>query len=79
MSLRSKTHGYTAWVNMRLLPYNQSLNNVLMDLLQGTNMKYLIESMTGHDWNKLDTFEKFVYNWFYLFVYSKCLFSLFED
>ena len=79
MSLRSKTHGYTAWVNMRLLPYNQSLNNVLMDLLQGTNMKYLIESMTGHNWNKLDTFEKFVYNWFYLFVYSECLFSLFED
>jgi hypothetical protein len=74
MSLRSKTHGYTAWVNMRLLPYNHSLNNVLMDLLQGTNMKYLIESMTGHDWNKLDTFDKFVYSNSYdcLFIYFEC-------
>ena len=30
-----------------------------MDLLQGTNMKYLIESMTGHNWEKLDTFDKY--------------------
>lgn len=57
MPLRSKIHGYTAWVNMRLLPYNHGLDNVVMDLLRGTNMKYLVQSMTGRDWEKLQTFE----------------------
>ncbi|XP_060562778.1 uncharacterized protein LOC132722318 isoform X4 [Ruditapes philippinarum] len=47
MSLRTKINGFTAWVNLRLTPYNQLLNNVLMDLLTGTHMKYLLESFTG--------------------------------
>jgi hypothetical protein len=31
-----------------------------MDIMQGTNMKYLIESMTGHEWDKLQTFDKYI-------------------
>ncbi|KAL4225170.1 hypothetical protein ACF0H5_015862 [Mactra antiquata] len=47
MSLRTRINGFTAWVNLRLTPYNQLLSNVLMDLLTGTHMKYLLESFTG--------------------------------
>ncbi|KAL5006741.1 hypothetical protein ScPMuIL_015547 [Solemya velum] len=53
MSLRTRIRGYTAWVNFRLLPYNQLLNNVLMDLMSGTHIKYLIESLTGKELSKL--------------------------
>ena len=58
MTLRGKIHGYTAWVNMRLLPYNHALSNVIVDLLQGTNIKVLIEILTGHQWEKLQSLEK---------------------
>lgn len=60
MPLRAKIHGYTGWINMRLFPFNHKLNNVVMDILRGTNMKYLIESMTGHSWQKIDSFDKYI-------------------
>jgi hypothetical protein len=47
----------TAWVNLRLTPYNQLMNNVLMDLLCGTSMKYLVESITGRDFNRLESMD----------------------
>ncbi|VDI27928.1 Hypothetical predicted protein [Mytilus galloprovincialis] len=57
MSLRTKIRSFTAWVNMRLLQYDQLLNNCLMDLLTGTHMKFLIESMTGSSIKRLESFD----------------------
>ncbi|XP_053383962.1 uncharacterized protein LOC123536322 isoform X2 [Mercenaria mercenaria] len=57
MSLRTKINGFTAWVNLRLTPYNQLLNNVLMDLLTGTHMKYLLESFTGSNLKGLENLD----------------------
>ena len=58
MPIRAKIHGFTGWVNMRLMPFDQSLNNVLMDLLRGTNMKYLLQSYTGVENEKYQSLEK---------------------
>ena len=58
MTIRGRTHGYTGWINMRLTPYEQSLNNIIMDILRGTNMKYLLQSYTGEKNDKFQSFEK---------------------
>jgi len=60
MSLRTKINGFTAWVNLRLMPYNQLLNNVLMDILTGTHMKYFVESFTGRDIKRLENMDGYV-------------------
>ncbi|XP_071099543.1 uncharacterized protein [Haliotis cracherodii] len=57
MSMRTKIRGFTAWVNLRTMSNNSLLNNVLMDLLTGTHMKYLIESITGRDFKRLESFD----------------------
>ncbi|GFO50623.1 ankyrin-3 [Plakobranchus ocellatus] len=57
MSMRTRIRGMTAWVNLRLMPYNQLMSNVLMDLLSGTGMKYLVESITGRDIRRLDSMD----------------------
>ncbi|XP_060080381.1 uncharacterized protein LOC132559772 [Ylistrum balloti] len=57
MSMRTKINGYTAWVNLRLMPYDHLLNNALMDLLTGTHMKFLLESITGRDIKRLESFD----------------------
>lgn len=59
MTIRARIHGYTGWINMRLIPFDHSLSNVLIDLLQGTNMKYLLESYTGQINDKFQSFEKY--------------------
>jgi hypothetical protein len=59
MTIGTKIHGYTAWINMRLEPYDHCLNNVLMDLLKGTNMKYLLQGYTGRENDKLTSFDKY--------------------
>jgi len=56
MTIKTRVHGYTAWVNMRLTPFEHSLNNILMDLLRGTNMKYLLQSFTGFKNEKFTSF-----------------------
>lgn len=58
MTIRARTHGYTSWINMRLSPFEQALNNVIMDILRGTNMKYLLQSYTGQKNEKFQSFEK---------------------
>ncbi|XP_070560695.1 uncharacterized protein [Ptychodera flava] len=57
MSMRTKINGFTAWVNLRLMPYNLLMSNVLMDLLKGTNMKMLIESLTGIENKRIQSFD----------------------
>ncbi|XP_059170627.1 uncharacterized protein LOC131952123 [Physella acuta] len=57
MSMRTRIRGFTAWVNLRLTPYNQLMSNVLMDLLSGTSMKHLTESITGRIFKKLDNMD----------------------
>lgn len=59
MSLRSRIHGFTAWANMRLLPFEHSLGNILMDFLNGTNMKYFLQSFTGKSNEKFTSFDKY--------------------
>lgn len=58
MSSRSRIHGFTAWANMRLKPFEHSLGNILMDLLRGTNIKYFLESFTGKKNDKFSSFDK---------------------
>ena len=69
MTIRARTHGYTGWINMRLTPYEQSLNNIIMDILRGTNMKYLLQSYTGQKNDKFQSFEKY---YFLMFNLKKC-------
>ncbi|XP_064635397.1 uncharacterized protein LOC135492725 [Lineus longissimus] len=57
MSMKTRIRGFTAWVNLRLKHTDLILNNVLMDLLTGTNIKVLIESITGRDLKKLQSFD----------------------
>ena len=54
----SRVRGFTAWINMRLLPYEQGLNNVLTDLIRGTNMKMLLQSVTGRTNDTFQSFDK---------------------
>jgi len=54
----SRIHGFTSWINMRLMPFEQGLSNILTDLLQGTNMKLLLQSVTGTTTEKIQSFEK---------------------
>lgn len=54
----SRIHGFTSWINMRLLPFEQGLNNILLDLMKGTNMKMLLQSVTGTTTEKIQSFEK---------------------
>ena len=45
MSISTRIHGFTAWINLRLSNSSgQLLDNVLVDLLKGYNMKILLES-----------------------------------
>ncbi|CAF3574213.1 unnamed protein product, partial [Rotaria sordida] len=54
----SRIHGFTSWINMRLMPFEQGLNNILTDLMKGTNMKMLLQSVTGTTTEKIQSFEK---------------------
>jgi hypothetical protein len=54
----SRIHGFTSWINMRLLPFEQGLSHVLTDLMKGTNMKMLLQSVTGTTTEKIQSFEK---------------------
>ena len=58
MSNRAKTRGFTAWANMRLLPFDQQTNNISADLLRGVYMKYLLQSYTGQKDEKFQSFDK---------------------
>jgi hypothetical protein len=57
--MKTRIRGFTAWVNLRLKHTGTDLilNNILMDLLTGTNIKVLIESITGRDLKKLQSFD----------------------
>jgi hypothetical protein len=54
----SRIHGFTSWINMRLMPFEQGLSNILTDLMQGTNMKMLLQSVTGTTTERIQSFEK---------------------
>ncbi|UJR35409.1 hypothetical protein I4U23_028166 [Adineta vaga] len=54
----SRIHGFTSWINMRLLPFEKGLGNILTDLMKGTNMKMLLQSVTGTTTEKIQSFEK---------------------
>lgn len=57
MSLRTRVNGFTAWINLRLREYDASLSNVMLDLMNGTNLKTLVESMTGREINNVQSFD----------------------
>jgi len=44
MSLRTRINGFTAWTNLRLVPYGTLLNNVLLDLTKGFHVQQLLHS-----------------------------------
>ena len=54
----SRIRGFTSWINMRLMPFEHGLNNVILDLMKGTNMKMLLQSVTGTTTEKIQSFEK---------------------
>ena len=65
MSLRTRVNGFTAWINLRLREYNASLSNVMLDLMTGTNLKTLVESMTGREISNVQSFDGGVKRWSY--------------
>ena len=44
MSLKTRINGFTAWVNLRLVPYDSLLTNVLTDLTKGVHVQQLLHS-----------------------------------
>ena len=36
--IRCRLNGFSAWINVRLQPYDHQVNNALTDLMKGTNM-----------------------------------------
>jgi len=60
MSLRTRVNGFTAWVNLRMKEYGVNLGNVMLDLMAGTNLKILTESMTGRELKTVQSFEGYV-------------------
>lgn len=58
---RARVNGFSAWVNLRLQPYDHHVTNVLLDLLTGTNMKVLLSSVTGREFRKIQSFNGCVY------------------
>ncbi len=52
-----KIHGFTAWLNMRLTPYDLLTSDILNELFTGANMKFLIQSFTGTKDEKFSTFD----------------------
>ena len=44
-------------INMRLTPYDLSLNNILVELFRGTHMKFLVQSFTGRKTDKFQSFD----------------------
>jgi hypothetical protein len=59
LNQKFKERGFTAWTNMRLTPFDMHLNNVLDEILTGTNMKYLMQSVTGAKDDKFLTLDKY--------------------
>ena len=57
MSLRTRVNGFTAWINLRMRDFDISLGDVMLDLMSGTNMKVLVESMTGKEMTTVQTFD----------------------
>ncbi|XP_075258379.1 uncharacterized protein LOC142350417 [Convolutriloba macropyga] len=62
MSLRTRINCYTAWVNFRLLEYDVNLNNVISDILQGSNLKLLVNSMVGYPPKRLASLDDLTQN-----------------
>ena len=54
----SRVHGFTSWINMRLMPFEQGLSHILADLMKGTNLKMWLQSVTGTTTEKIQSFEK---------------------
>ena len=61
MSLRTKLRGFTLWVNLRLQGPSPGLvlSNVVSELTRGTNLRDLLESITGCQCQKVDNFDKY--------------------
>ncbi|CAK8680159.1 unnamed protein product [Clavelina lepadiformis] len=57
MSLRTRINGFTAWINLRLIPYDSLLNNVLTDLTKGFHIQQLLHSLTGKTLKKLQSLD----------------------
>lgn len=53
-------NGFTAWINLRLREYDVSLSNVMLDLMTGTHLKTLVESLTGRDISNVQSFDGYV-------------------
>lgn len=57
MSMRTRINGFTAWINLRMREFEVDLSDVLVDLMKGTNLKILIESMTGRELATVQSFD----------------------
>ena len=56
----TKTHGFTAWVNMRLTPFDLQLSDVFEELLNGSNMRSLVQSYTGNKDEKNNSLDGYI-------------------
>ncbi|XP_029452950.1 uncharacterized protein LOC115089116 isoform X2 [Rhinatrema bivittatum] len=57
MSYKTRIHGFTAWINVRLYPFDCQINDVLTELFLGANLKLLLESLTGRNQTKMKILE----------------------
>lgn len=58
MSMKTRVNGYTAWANLRLSSVGHPImGNIIGDLLDGLNLKTLIESITGRPLKRFETLE----------------------
>ncbi|EDV28638.1 uncharacterized protein TRIADDRAFT_51756 [Trichoplax adhaerens] len=55
--LRCRLNGFSAWINVRLQPYEHQINNALTDLMKGTNLHTFLLSLTGRKPRKIKSFE----------------------
>lgn len=59
MNQKFKERGFIAWINMRLTPFDMHLTNILEEILAATNLKYLMQSITGVKDDKFVTLDKY--------------------
>lgn len=55
--MRTRVNGFTAWVNLRMREFGVSLADVLVDIMSGTNLKVLVESIIGKEIANVQSFD----------------------
>lgn len=55
--MRTRSNGFTAWVNLRMREFDASMSDVLVEIMNGTNFKVLVESFMATEIEKVQSFD----------------------